>query len=83
MQYSPTIGDVYTKDVEVNGAPRHITIDDTAGQVSDGFGVASSPLVDAAMARLRCTVPAAAIRAQKHDYRAVLVCAGGVCGLEA
>jgi hypothetical protein len=32
MQYMPTIGDMYTKDVEVNGAPRHIEIDDTAGQ---------------------------------------------------
>lgn len=31
-QYMPTIGDMYTKDVEVNGAPRHIEIDDTAGQ---------------------------------------------------
>jgi hypothetical protein len=28
----PTIGDMYTKDVEVHGAPRHIEIDDTAGQ---------------------------------------------------
>lgn len=28
----PTIGDMYTKDVEVLGAPRHIEIDDTAGQ---------------------------------------------------
>lgn len=28
----PTIGDMYTKDVEVNGAPRHVEIDDTAGQ---------------------------------------------------
>ena len=28
----PTIGDMYTKDVEVSGAPRHIEIDDTAGQ---------------------------------------------------
>ena len=28
----PTIGDMYTKDVEVFGAPRHIEIDDTAGQ---------------------------------------------------
>jgi hypothetical protein len=32
-QYLPTIGDMYTKDVEVAGAPRHIQIDDTAGQV--------------------------------------------------
>ena len=32
-QYMPTIGDMYTKDVEVNGAPRHVEIDDTAGQV--------------------------------------------------
>jgi Ras-related protein Rap-2C len=31
-QYMPTIGDMYTKDVEVFGAPRHIEIDDTAGQ---------------------------------------------------
>ena len=31
-QYMPTIGDMYTKDVEVNGAPRHVEIDDTAGQ---------------------------------------------------
>eukprot|EP01138_Halocafeteria_seosinensis_P005839 gb/GECG01005968.1/.p1 GENE.gb/GECG01005968.1/~~gb/GECG01005968.1/.p1 ORF type:complete len:209 (+),score=39.10 gb/GECG01005968.1/:1-627(+) len=31
-QYLPTVGDMYTKDVEVNGAPRHIQIDDTAGQ---------------------------------------------------
>jgi Ras-related protein Rap-2C len=31
-QYMPTIGDMYTKDVEVRGAPRHIEIDDTAGQ---------------------------------------------------
>lgn len=31
-KYMPTIGDMYTKDVEVNGAPRHIEIDDTAGQ---------------------------------------------------
>jgi small GTP-binding protein len=31
-QYLPTIGDMYTKDVEVNGAPRHVQIDDTAGQ---------------------------------------------------
>ncbi len=29
----PTIGDMYTKDIEVLGAPRHIEIDDTAGQV--------------------------------------------------
>lgn len=28
----PTIGDMYTKDVECLGAPRHIEIDDTAGQ---------------------------------------------------
>lgn len=28
----PTIGDMYTKDVEVSGAPRHVEIDDTAGQ---------------------------------------------------
>jgi small GTP-binding protein len=28
----PTIGDMYTKDVEVNYAPRHVEIDDTAGQ---------------------------------------------------
>lgn len=28
----PTIGDMYTKDVEVGGAPRHVEIDDTAGQ---------------------------------------------------
>ena len=33
LQYMPTIGDMYTKDVEVNGAPRHVEIDDTAGQV--------------------------------------------------
>lgn len=32
-QYMPTIGDMYTKDMEVLGAPRHIEIDDTAGQV--------------------------------------------------
>eukprot|EP00158_Paraphelidium_tribonemae_P010097 Partr_v1_DN3314_c0_g1_i1_m60521 putative member of RAS oncogene family len=31
-QYMPTIGDMYTKDIEVDGAPRHIEIDDTAGQ---------------------------------------------------
>ena len=31
-QYMPTIGDMYTKDMEVLGAPRHIEIDDTAGQ---------------------------------------------------
>lgn len=31
-QYLPTIGDMYTSDVEVNGAPRHIQLDDTAGQ---------------------------------------------------
>jgi small GTP-binding protein len=31
-QYMPTIGDMYTKDVEVSGAPRHVEIDDTAGQ---------------------------------------------------
>ena len=30
--YMPTIGDMYTKDVEVLGAPRHVEIDDTAGQ---------------------------------------------------
>ena len=34
LQYLPTVGDMYTKDVEVNGAPRHIEIDDTAGQVA-------------------------------------------------
>ena len=28
----PTIGDMYTKDVEIDGAPRHVEIDDTAGQ---------------------------------------------------
>lgn len=28
----PTIGDMYTKDMEALGAPRHIEIDDTAGQ---------------------------------------------------
>jgi hypothetical protein len=33
LQYMPTIGDMYTKDIEVDGAPRHIEIDDTAGQV--------------------------------------------------
>jgi GTPase SAR1 family protein len=33
VQYLPTIGDMHTKDVEVNGHPRHIQIDDTAGQV--------------------------------------------------
>ena len=33
VQYMPTIGDMYTKDIEVAGAPRHIEIDDTAGQV--------------------------------------------------
>jgi len=31
-QYLPTIGDMYTKDVEVNGTPKTIKIDDTAGQ---------------------------------------------------
>jgi len=31
-QYQPTVGDLYTKDVEVNGMPRHLEIDDTAGQ---------------------------------------------------
>lgn len=31
-KYMPTIGDMYTKDMEVHGAPRHIEIDDTAGQ---------------------------------------------------
>lgn len=30
----PTIGDMYTKDMEIDGAPRHVEIDDTAGQVS-------------------------------------------------
>lgn len=29
----PTIGDMYTKDIEVEGLPRHVEIDDTAGQV--------------------------------------------------
>ena len=28
----PTIGDMYTKDVEVGGQPKHVEIDDTAGQ---------------------------------------------------
>lgn len=32
MQYAPTIGDMYTKDIELDGAPRHLEIDDTAGQ---------------------------------------------------
>lgn len=31
-QYAPTIGDMYTKDIELDGAPRHLEIDDTAGQ---------------------------------------------------
>eukprot|EP00929_Paragymnodinium_shiwhaense_P008437 TRINITY_DN112396_c0_g1_i1.p1 TRINITY_DN112396_c0_g1~~TRINITY_DN112396_c0_g1_i1.p1 ORF type:complete len:217 (+),score=23.89 TRINITY_DN112396_c0_g1_i1:90-653(+) len=30
--YAPTVGDAYTKDVEIGGAPRHVVIDDTAGQ---------------------------------------------------
>jgi GTPase SAR1 family protein len=34
----PTIGDMYTKDLEVDGAPRHVEIDDTAGQVSRRTG---------------------------------------------
>lgn len=33
LQYMPTIGDMYTKDIEVEGLPRHVEIDDTAGQV--------------------------------------------------
>ena len=33
-EYMPTIGDMYTKDLEVGGQPKHIEIDDTAGQVS-------------------------------------------------
>jgi hypothetical protein len=33
VQYMPTIGDMYTKDMEVDNAPRHVEIDDTAGQV--------------------------------------------------
>ena len=28
----PTIGDMYVKDIEVDGMPKHIEIDDTAGQ---------------------------------------------------
>ena len=31
--YMPTIGDMYTKDLEVDGQPKHVEIDDTAGQV--------------------------------------------------
>ena len=42
LQYMPTIGDMYTKDVEVFGAPRHIEIDDTAGQVRPGRRAADS-----------------------------------------
>lgn len=33
-EYMPTIGDMYTKDLEVGGQPKHVEIDDTAGQVS-------------------------------------------------
>ena len=32
LQYMPTIGDMYVKDIEVDGMPKHIEIDDTAGQ---------------------------------------------------
>ena len=32
-QYLATFGDVYRKDVDVHGVSRHVTIDDTAGQV--------------------------------------------------
>ena len=32
-EYMPTIGDMYTKDLEVGGQPKHVEIDDTAGQV--------------------------------------------------
>ncbi len=28
----PTIGDLYTKDIEIKGMPKHVEIDDTAGQ---------------------------------------------------
>jgi small GTP-binding protein len=31
-QYAPTIGDMFTKDIELDGVPRHLEIDDTAGQ---------------------------------------------------
>jgi len=34
--YMPTIGDMYTVDEESPYGPRHIEIDDTAGQVRGG-----------------------------------------------
>lgn len=43
LQYMPTIGDMYTKDVECLGAPRHIEIDDTAGQVRSLFAPFFTP----------------------------------------
>jgi hypothetical protein len=42
--YMPTIGDMFTKDVEVLGQPRHVEIDDTAGQVRPGHPPSAPPL---------------------------------------
>ena len=42
-EYMPTIGDMFTKDVEVMGQPRHVQIDDTAGQVRRALLPASRP----------------------------------------
>jgi hypothetical protein len=44
----PTIGDMYTKDVEVLGAPRHVEIDDTAGQVRATQATCAEKMWDAA-----------------------------------
>jgi hypothetical protein len=60
--YMPTIGDMYTTDVESPMGPRHCEIDDTAGQVrsvlNGGCAWCRRPFFPCACCRTLCPPPA-------------------------